>query len=144
MKQPKENWITDRCQEIDSGFRTRNSWAAFNSLKLLTQRQQTKAKLIENANTKLLTEETAIHKRCTEYYTEMCNSKLKTYANILNNVDKIENREKREAPVLKEEEEDKAVRMLKNDKILGVDDIPAKVLIKTRRTRYYRCLNRRM
>ena len=48
MKQAKENWIADRCQEIDSGIRTGNSKTAFNTLKLLTQRQQTKTKLITN------------------------------------------------------------------------------------------------
>ena len=46
MKQTKENWISDRCQEIDCGIRTENSKTAFNTLKLLTQQQQTKTNLI--------------------------------------------------------------------------------------------------
>ena len=29
MKQAKENWISDWCQEIDSGIRTRDSKTAF-------------------------------------------------------------------------------------------------------------------
>ena len=41
MKQAKENFITDGCQEIDTGIRTGHSKAAFDTLKLLTQRQQT-------------------------------------------------------------------------------------------------------
>ena len=63
VKQAKENLITDRCQDIDCGIRTGNSKTAFNTLKLLTQRQQTKTNLIENAQGKLLTEDKAIHKR---------------------------------------------------------------------------------
>ena len=63
MNQAEENWTTDRCQEIDSGISTGNSKAAFNTLKLLTQRQQTKTRLIEITNYKLLTEEKVIHKR---------------------------------------------------------------------------------
>ena len=57
MKQAKENWTTDRCQEIDCGIRTGNSKMTFNTLKLLTQRQQTKTNLSENAKGKLLTED---------------------------------------------------------------------------------------
>ena len=86
----KRNWITDRCQEIDSG----NSKAAFNTLKLLTQRQQTK-KLIENMKGKL-TEESDTHKRWTEYCMELYNYKLKTYANILKNEKKTYKAEKQE------------------------------------------------
>ena len=56
MKLAKENWIADRCQETDRGIRTGNSKTAFNTLKLLTQRQQTKTNLIDNAKSKLLTE----------------------------------------------------------------------------------------
>ena len=51
MKQAKENWITNQCQEIDSGIRIGHTKAAFNTLKLLTQRQQTK--LIENTKGKI-------------------------------------------------------------------------------------------
>ena len=35
MKDSKENWITYRCKEIDSGIRTGNSKVAFDTLKLL-------------------------------------------------------------------------------------------------------------
>ena len=62
-----------------------------NTLKLLTQRQQTK--LIENTKDKFLTENKAIHKRWTEYCTELYNHKLKTEANIFRIEDNRENRE---------------------------------------------------
>ena len=54
----------------------------------------TKTKLIENAKGKFLTEEKAIHKRWTEYGTELCNYQLIIYANKLKSEDKLENRER--------------------------------------------------
>ena len=53
---------------------------AFNTLRLLTQRQQMKMNSTENAKGKLLTEDKAIHKQWTEYCTEPYNYKLKTDA----------------------------------------------------------------
>ena len=41
------------------------------------RQQQTETKLIENMKAKLLTEEKAIHKRWTEYCTELLNHKQK-------------------------------------------------------------------
>ena len=49
LKQVNENWITDRRQEIILESEQRSK-AAFNTLKLLAQRQQ--AKLIENTRLK--------------------------------------------------------------------------------------------
>ena len=97
MKEATENWITDQCKEIDSEIRTGNSKAAFDTLKSVTGAQQTKTKLIENTNSKLLAEEKAIHKRWTEYCMGLYNYKIKTDADIMNNKDKIENRNRRSA-----------------------------------------------
>ena len=44
----------------------------------------------ENRRGKFLKEQKAIHKRGTEYSTELYNYKLKTDANVLKNEDKIE------------------------------------------------------
>ena len=75
--------ITKFNKDIDRGIRTGNSKTALNTLELLTQRQQTKTNLIENAKGKILTEDKEIHKRWTEYYKELYDYKLKTDANIL-------------------------------------------------------------
>ena len=53
---------------------------------------------------KLLTEEKAIHSQWTEYCIELYSYKLRTDAIISKNVNKIENRQIGEAPILKEEE----------------------------------------
>ena len=103
LKQAKENWISDRCQEIDYGITTGNSKAAFNTLKLLAQRQQTKTNVFENAKGKLLTYDKALHKRWTEYCTELYNYKPKTDVTILRSGDDVENRETGDSPIFKEE-----------------------------------------
>ena len=102
--------------KIDCGIRTGNSNTAFNTLKLLTQRQHTKTNLIENAKSELLTENKAIHKRWTEYCTELYNYKLKTDASILESEDDVENRETGDSPILKEEVE-KAVTVAERRQI---------------------------
>ena len=58
---------------------------------------------------------------------ELYNYKLKTEASILKSEDDVENRETGESPIPKEEEE-KAVRTLKDGKSPGVDNIPADIL----------------
>ena len=85
---------------IDCGIRTGNSKTAFNTLKLLTQRQQTKTNLFENAKGKLLTEDKTMQKRWTEYYVELYNYKLKTDVSTLKSEDDVENRDTRDSPVV--------------------------------------------
>ena len=87
MKVAKQNWIIYRCKGIDSGTRTGNSKAAFDTLKLLTLRQQTETKLNENTKGNSLAQE-KVSKRGTECCTELCSYKLNTDANILKNEDK--------------------------------------------------------
>ena len=112
LKQAKENWITARRKEIGCGIRTGNSKTVFHTLKLLTQRQQTKKKAIHKQIHKSTTNpqtihksKKAIHKRWTEYCTELYNWKLKTNANasILKSEDDVENRETGDLTILKEE-----------------------------------------
>ena len=83
--------------------------------------------LIENVKGKLLTEDTAIHKRGAENWTELYKYKLKTDASILNSEDDMENRETGDSPIIKAEVE-RAVRMLKDGKSPGVGSIPAEIL----------------
>ena len=51
----------------------------------------------------------------------------KTDASVLKSENDVENRETGDLPLL-EEEVEKAVRMLKDGKLPGVDNIPAKIL----------------
>ena len=76
---------------------------------------------------KLLTEDKEIHKCWTEHCTELYNYKLKTDASILKSEGDVENRQTGESSILKEEVE-KAIRMLKDGKSPGVENIPAEIL----------------
>ena len=116
-------WSWNQYRKDEGGSR-----AAFNTLKLLTRRQQAKTELgplIENKKGKVSTEEKAIHKRWTDWSMELCNYKLKTDASLLKNEDKIENRETGQRAILKQEEE-KAARMLKKGKSPGVENFPSR------------------
>ena len=98
----------------------------FDTLKLLTQRQQTKTNLIEHAKGKLLAEDKAINKRLTESCAELCNYNLKTDARILRSKDDVENWETWDSPILKEDV-NKAVLMLKDGRSPGLDNIPPEI-----------------
>ena len=67
MKQQSKSKLDHRPMSRNwCGIRTGSSQTAFNTLKLLTQRQQTKTILIENGKSNPLTECRAIHNRWTE------------------------------------------------------------------------------
>ena len=78
---------------------------AFDTLKLPNRSQQIKTTLIEDVKGKLLTEEEVIHKRWTEYCTELYNYKLKTGANILKDEEYLEKNRGQEESSLFEEVE---------------------------------------
>ena len=78
--------------------------------------------IIEDKEGSLLTEETAVNRRWTEYCEELYNFELRPDTSILDNAYNT-NREPGDAPILQEEVEE-AVRSLKG----GVDNIPAELL----------------
>ena len=126
MRQAKENWISEQCANIESGMKRGNIKVAFDTLKLLTRSQQPRTSVVENKGGLLLTEETAVLKRWTEYCQDLYNYQLKPDTNILSN-SAYTNREQGDAPILQEEVE-KAVHALKCGKSPGVDNIPAELL----------------
>ena len=126
MKEAKENWISEMCDNIDTGMRKGNSKMAYDTLKLLTRPQQTRTSVIEDKKGEVLTEEAAVIKRWTEYCEELYNYKLRPDTSILNKGINT-NREAGDAPILKEEVEE-AIRSLKAGKSPGVDNIPAELI----------------
>ena len=105
MKEAKEKWIFDQCDNIEAGMSKGNSKAAFDTLKLLTRPQQPRATIIEDKEGTLLTEETATIRRWTEYCGELYNHKLNPDTSTPNNATNT-NREPGEAPILLEEVEE--------------------------------------
>eukprot|EP00745_Piridium_sociabile_P015102 TRINITY_DN22265_c0_g1_i4.p2 TRINITY_DN22265_c0_g1~~TRINITY_DN22265_c0_g1_i4.p2 ORF type:complete len:167 (-),score=43.02 TRINITY_DN22265_c0_g1_i4:628-1128(-) len=105
---------------------TGNSKTAFDTLKLLTKSHQRRIMIIEDKNGNLLTEETAVLSRWTEYCEELYNYKLRPDTSRLDKGTNT-NQELDDPPILEEEVEE-AVRSLKGDKSPGVDNIPAELL----------------
>ena len=50
MKEVKEPWIIDKCDDIEAEMKTGNSKVAFDTLKLLTQSHQTRLTVIEDTS----------------------------------------------------------------------------------------------
>ena len=73
MKKAKENWIGERCSEIEENLRKNNIKRAYQLVKDLTTVKQGKATTIQDRSGKCLTEERQILNRWTEYCSELYN-----------------------------------------------------------------------
>ena len=55
MKAAKEDWIEERCKNIEKGMMSGNSKEAYNTLKALTKTQHHKAAITEDDSGNILT-----------------------------------------------------------------------------------------
>ena len=125
MLEAKEDWITKQCEAIEQGMEQGNSKQAYETLKKLTKTQQHKTTVIEDSKGELLTEETEVLNRWTEYCQELYNYQLQPDTSLLENAPR--DRTAEPLPILKEEVE-QAVKSLKGGKSPGPDNIPAELL----------------
>ena len=93
MKEAKEKWISDQCDNIETGMKLNNSKATFDTLTTLTRSQQPKASVIEDKNRALLTDEASVTNRW------IYNYELRPDNSFLDNATNI-NREPGDAPIL--------------------------------------------
>ena len=73
MKKAKEDWISDKCYDIEDNLSKNNSRKAYQVVKDLTSSKQERSTVIQDKNGECLTEEKDILKRWTEYCTELYN-----------------------------------------------------------------------
>lgn len=78
IKKAKEEFLEQKCQEIQQGFEENNSKKAFDTIKQLNRKKSTKQPGIEDANGNLLTENSKIQERWTQYVKELYNYILET------------------------------------------------------------------
>ena len=71
MKKAKDNWIGERCSEIEENVRKNNGKRAYQLMKDLTTVKQAKATTVQDSSGKCLTEERQILNRWTEYCSEL-------------------------------------------------------------------------
>ena len=123
IKQAKENWIEDQCEEIDINL-TKNTKRAYQIVKDLTTTKKGRASTIQDKSGKTLTEDQEILTRWTEYCSDLYNHETQGACSVLTgphstNQDNL--------PILREEVE-AAVTSLKKRKSAGVDNIPVKLV----------------
>ena len=67
MKEAKQKWIDDQCEEIEHSIATNNTKTDFQLVKTLTMQQQSKVTNIQDKDGKCLTAGEDKTKRWTEY-----------------------------------------------------------------------------
>ena len=125
MKEAKEQWISDQCDNIEKGMKKGNSKLAYDTLKNLTKTQQNRSSVIEDTSGELLTESSAVLNRWTQYCQELYNYPIQPDDSLLDGVSTT--REPSPLPVMREEVEE-AIRNLPEGKSPGADNIPSELL----------------
>ena len=128
MREAKENWIVQQCQGIEQGFAKGDSKKAYDMLKTLTKDQRSKSSVIEDKNGNLLTENSAVLARWTEYCKELYNYPIQPDTAILAGETRPQE-EPSPIPIMREEVEE-AISSLPMGKAPGADNIPAELLKK--------------
>ena len=124
MKKAKENWIGEKCSEMEENLRKNNSKRAHQLVKDLTTVKQGKATTVQDRSGKCLTDERQILNRWTEYCSELYNNKANGDLSVLNcpQTDTEDDH-----PILCREVE-AAVQSLKKGKSAGVNNIPEELV----------------
>ena len=123
MKQAKENWLNNECKDIDNSFASNKSKKAYSIIKALTKKKSETINTISNKDGKVLSEDTHIIKRWTEYCQELYNYESRGDKNVLQTIDE-QHEEERDDSILRDEVVN-AIYSLKHGKAAGVDNIPA-------------------
>ena len=83
MKKAKENWIGEKCGEIEENLRKNNSKRAYQLVNDLTYVKQGNTTTVQDRSGKCLTEEREVQNRWTEYCTELYNHKTNGDPSVL-------------------------------------------------------------
>ena len=121
MKEAKQKWIDDQCEEIEHSMATNNTKKAFQLVKTLTKQQQSKVTNIQDKDGKCLTEGEDKTKRWSEYCSELYTFQNKGDPSVLICQEPTE---EGEFPILRQEVKS-AMKTVKCGKAAGVDNMPA-------------------
>ena len=124
MKEAKQKWIDDQCDEIEHSIATNNGKKAYQPVKTTTKQQQVKVNNIQDKDGKCLTEVEDKTKRWTEYCSELYTFQNKGDTSVLICQ---ESTEEGEFPILRQEVES-AIKTLKCGKAAGVDNVSAELI----------------
>ena len=121
IRKDKEDWFTKQCQSIEINLRKGNSREVYQTVKLLTNKHQTRIGLINDKNGNTRSEAREVAGRWKEYCQELYNHKYDTNDRLLQDLDN--NQEQEEDPVITRDEVVAAVRQLKRGKATGIDNV---------------------
>ena len=124
IKQAKENWIEEQCEEIDFNLTKNNTKRAYQIVKDLIPTKKGRASTIQDKSGKSLTEDQEILTRWTEYCSDLYNHETQGDCAVLTGPHSTN---QDDLPILREEVE-AAVTSLKKRKSAGVDNIPAELV----------------
>ncbi|XP_072016924.1 uncharacterized protein [Amphiura filiformis] len=126
IKEAKENWIGQQCEEVESSLNKSNSRKAYQLVKNLTTVKNSRSATIQDKNGKCLVEDKEILSRWTEYCSDLYNYELQGDPSILDCPQYYPDNEESQ-PILREEVET-AVRALKKGKSPGIDNVPGELV----------------
>ena len=124
IKQAKENWIEEQCEEIDTNLTKNNTKRAYQIVKDLTTTKKGRASTIQDKSGKSLTEDQEILTRWTEYCSDLYNHDTQGSRAVLTGPHSTN---QDDLPILREEVE-AAVKSLKKRKPAGVENIPTELI----------------
>ena len=115
IKQAKENWIEEQCEEIDTNLTKNNTKRAYQIVKDFTTTKKERASTIQDKSGKSLTEDQEILTRWTEYCSDLYNHETQGDCAVLTG---RHSTNQDDLPILREEVE-AAVTSLKKRKCRG-------------------------
>ena len=125
----KEEFLEQKCGEIQEGFEGNNSKLAFNTIKQLHRKKSARQTAIEDESGKLLTERGQIQDRWTQYVKELYNYPIQTVPQIVKELEDGGPGITEEAePDITRREVQNAILKLKKGKAAGADNVPAELL----------------
>ena len=124
IKQAKENWIEEQCEEIGINLTKNKTKRTYQIVKDLTTTKKGRASTIQDKSGKSLTEDQEILTRWTEYCSDLYNHETQGDCAVLTGPHSTN---QDDLPILREEVE-AAVTSLKKRKSAGVDNIPAELV----------------
>ena len=124
MNKAKEDWISEKCNDIESNLSKNNSKKAYELVKELSSTKQERSTVIQNKKGEPLTEEKDILNRWTEYCSELYNYETNGDPEFARAHESTDN----ESEDILREEVEAAVKMLKKGKSAGVDNIPGELV----------------
>ena len=124
MRNAKEDFISEKCSNIEENLARNNSKKAYQLVKDLTSTKQRGSTVIQDKKGECLTEESDVLKRWTEYCAELYNFKTSGDENFT----KVHESTDSDSYDILREEVAAAVRDLKKGKSAGIDNIPGELV----------------